>query len=72
MKQITSVTMHKDEVGQCLSYTYSVIDENTGAVTAGNQRQSVLVPDIPANEVVLGHVAAIMDYVKKKEDARNG
>lgn len=69
MKKITSVTMHTTSEGQRLSYTYSVIDENSGAVISENNRESLVVLDIPANKEVLENIAAINNYINKKMEA---
>lgn len=69
MKKITSVTMHTTSEGQRLSYTYSVIDEDTGAVISSNNRESLVVMDIPANKKILADVAEITDYVAEKLEA---
>lgn len=66
MKKITSITMHVTAEGQRLSYTYSVIDENTGAVVQENMRESMIVLDIPANKNLLGHIEAINAAVEEK------
>ena len=66
MKKITSITMHTTSEGQRLSYTFSVIDEATGAVVSGNNRESLVVLDIPANQQVLEQIAGIQAYVKGK------
>lgn len=69
MKKITSVTMHTTSEGQRLSYTYSVIDENSGSVISENNRESLVVLDIPANKEVLENIAAINNYINKKMEA---
>lgn len=66
MKKITSVTMHTTSEGQRLSYTFSVIDENTGAVISSNERAALVVLDIPANKTVLSHIAGVQEYVNDK------
>lgn len=63
MKQITSVTMHTTSEGQRLSYTYSVIDENTGTVISENNRESRVVLNIPSNQTVLDAILTINSYV---------
>ena len=68
MKKITSITMHTTSEGQRLSYTFSVIDENTGAVISSNNRESLVVLDIPANKTVLGQMAGVQSYVEGKMD----
>lgn len=72
MKVLTSVTMHTTSEGQRLSYTHSIVDENTGAITTDNIRESMIVMDIPANSEVLEHIAAIKKYVSAKLEADNG
>lgn len=66
MKKITSITMHTTSEGQRLSYTYSVIDENTGSVVSSNNRESLVVLDIPANKDALAAIGAVMSYVAEK------
>lgn len=66
MKKITSVTMHTTSEGQRLSYTYSVIDENSGAVISENNRESMVVLDIPTNQEVLKNIASINTYIGDK------
>ena len=66
MKKITSITMHTTSEGQRLSYTYSVVDENTGAVVSSNNRESLVVLEIPANEQVLGQIQAVKAFVAEK------
>lgn len=63
MKKLTSVTMHTTSEGQRLSYTYSVVDEDTGAIISDNNRESMIVLDIPKNAEVLGHIDAIKAYL---------
>lgn len=66
IKKITSVTMHTTSEGQRLSFTYSVIDANSGAVISENNRESLVVLDIPANKEVLESIANINSYIDKK------
>lgn len=66
MKKITSVTMHTTSEGQRLSYTYSVIDENTGTVISENNRESKVVLDIPSNQTVLEAINTIKSYVSER------
>ena len=66
MKKITSVTIHTTSEGQRLSYTYSVIDENSGAIISENNRESLVVLDIPVNKEVLENIAGINNYINKK------
>ena len=66
MKKLTSVTMHTTSEGQRLSYTYSVVDENSGLITSENNRESLVVLDIPTNRDVLDAVKDINNYVYEK------
>ena len=66
MKKITSITMHTTSEGQRLSYTYSVVDENSGAVLSSNNRESLVVLDIPANEGVLNSIREVNNFVASK------
>ena len=66
IKQVTSVTLHQTSEGQRISYTYSVIDENTGIVQSENNRESIVVLNITANESVLQSIESITAYVKGK------
>lgn len=66
MKVLTSVTMHTTSEGQRLSYTHSVVDENTGAIIQDNIRDSMIVMDTKANKDVLEHIGAIKDYVNER------
>ena len=66
MKKVTSITMHTTSEGKRLSYTYSVIDENTGAVISSNNRESLVVLDIPANKTVLGQMDGVQKFVEGK------
>lgn len=70
MKKITSITMHTTSEGQRLSYTYSEVDENTGAVISSNNRESLVVLDIPANAAALKHIDAVKEYVSGKLESR--
>lgn len=58
--------MHTTSEGQRMSYTYSDIDEDTGKVISENNRESMVVLDIPANKEILEHINAVMDYIKEK------
>ncbi len=65
-KVLTSVTMHTTSEGQRLSYTYSEVNEDTGAIVRDNIRESVIVMDTPANREALEHIAAVKEYVSGK------
>lgn len=66
MKKVTSITMHTTSEGQRLSYTYSEINEDNGSVISDNNRESMVVLDIPANKDVLDEIAGIKAYVTAK------
>ena len=66
MKKLTSVTMHTTSEGQRLSYTYSVVDEDTGAIISDNNRESMIVQKKKKNAEVLGHIDAIKAYLSRK------
>lgn len=66
MRVLTSTTIHTTSAGETLSYTYSVIDENTGAVISENNRESMVLLNIPANKEILQHIAAIDDFLNEK------
>lgn len=63
MKQITSFTAFIDARGQQIAYSYSDINENTGATIKDNERGSITVLPIPKNKEVLEHIAAVNEYV---------
>ena len=66
MKKETSATLHTTSEGERISYTYSVVDEQTGAVVSSNNRESVVLLDIPANKEILDHVKAVQNYVQER------
>lgn len=66
MKKVTSVTMHTTGEGQRLSYTYSVIEDESGAVLSSGNRESLVVVDIPANQEVLDAIKTIDDFVAER------
>lgn len=66
MKILTSVTMHNTSEGQRLSYTYSVVDEATGAVLQDNIRESMIVLAVPANKDLLKNIEAVKAAVSEK------
>ncbi|MCI8514109.1 MAG: hypothetical protein HFI93_05705 [Lachnospiraceae bacterium] len=66
MKKLTSVTLHTTSEGQRASYTFSEIDENTGAIRSDNNRSSMVILEIPANEDMLLHIEAVKAYVEEK------
>ncbi len=66
MNVLTSITMHTTSEGQRLSYTYSRVDEATGAILQDNIRESMIVMDIPANAEALAHMQALRAFVGKR------
>lgn len=69
MKQITSFTAFVDARGQQIAYSYSIIDENTGATIQDNIRASITVLDIPKNKDVLANIAAVNEYIMNHLEA---
>lgn len=49
MNKITSFTSYQTAEGERLSYTYSTIDDSTGAIIESNARRTVVVND---NEII--------------------
>lgn len=66
MKKITSIVIHTTSEGQRLSYTYSEIDEGTGAVMSSGNRESMVVMPIPDNAEALAAIKTLTDYVDGK------
>lgn len=66
MKKLTSMTLHNTSEGQRVSYTYSVIDENSGAVLSENNRESRIILEIPANMEALSCISTLKAYVEGK------
>ena len=66
MKKITSITLHNTSEGQRISYTFSEIDENSGAILSDNNRASFVVLDIEANRQALESISVIENFVKTK------
>lgn len=65
--KITSVTSHVTGEGNRLSYTYSVIDVNTGNVVSDNNRKTIVVIDgVEENDSIIKCIQAINNYVLKK------
>lgn len=72
MNKATSIIMHETSEGQRISYTYSVIDENTATLLSENNRDGLVLLNIPANKEVLGHIQAVKDYVQDYMDKKLG
>ncbi len=65
--KITSVTSHVTGEGNRLSYTYSVIDVNTGTLVSDNNRKNLVVLDgIEANDEIIECIQKINRYVLEK------
>ena len=61
MKKMTAITVHRTSEGERVSVLYSEIDA-LGTIIATNQREGFIAVD----EVLLGHIAALEDYVEKR------
>ena len=66
MKILTSVTLHTTSEGQRLSYTYSIVNAETGAIVSDNHRESTIVMDLPQNAAVLEHIAGIKAFAAQR------
>lgn len=66
MKKITSIVIHTTSEGQRLSYTYSQIDERTGAVISSGNRESLVVLTTPENAEALTAIKTLTDFVDGK------
>ena len=60
MKQLSSFLALNVNGGDRISFTYDVIDENTGEVTTPNAKESFFVVDDGLRE----HIDAIRDYIR--------
>ena len=68
MNKITSVTFHTTGEGQRLTYTYSVIDEDTGTLVSDNNRKNMIVMDTKNNKEILSCINKIYEYVAQKNE----
>lgn len=60
MKIVTSATVFRDALGMRLSYTYSEVDEETGAIISDNNRGNRMITDAAAR----GDATGILDYAQ--------
>lgn len=61
MKQLSSYMALSVSGGDRISYTYDVIDDETGDVVSANNKGSYFVTD----EELRGHVDAIRDWIRQ-------
>ncbi|MFR1883041.1 MAG: hypothetical protein ACLTL2_00200 [Blautia sp.] len=59
MKKLTSFTHLKTGEGDRIAYTFSEVDEKGNLVSQQNKGNFIVV-----DEMLQGHVQAIMDYIK--------
>lgn len=72
MKKLTSVTLHQSAEGQVMAYTYSEIDDATGATKSDRNMSSIVLLEKEENQEVLKNIKAVMDYAQKSIIARYG
>ena len=60
MKQLSSFMALNVNGGDCISYTYDTIDENTGDVIDTNTKESFFVVD----EDLRAHIEAVRNYIR--------
>lgn len=61
MKQLSSFMALNVNGGDRLSFTYDVIDENTGDLIDSNAKESFFVVD----ETLRSHIEAIRDFIRE-------
>ena len=64
MKIVTSATVLRDALGMRLSYNFSEVDEETGAIISDNNRGNRMITDASAREDANG----ILDYAQASLD----
>lgn len=70
INKITSITSHVSGDGQRLSYTYSVIDGDTGQIISDNNRGNlVILEEMEGYSDLIAHIKGIENYVKSKMEA---
>ncbi len=62
MKKITSFTHHTTAEGERITFTHSVIDENTGQLLKSNERQTLIVID----DSILKAIGTINNFLLEK------
>lgn len=70
VKKVTSVTSHTTSEGERLSYTYSVINEDTAEVSQENIRGSLVLLDVEKNQAALTAVKTLRDFVSTHIDGK--
>ena len=72
IKKITSFTIHTTGEGQRISYTYSIVDSDTGSIISENNRENIVVLDgIESNNLVLQSIADIKSYISVKMEGES-
>lgn len=61
MKQLSSFMVLNVNGGDRVSFTYDVIDENTGDLIDSNKKESFFVVD----ETLRGHINAVREYIRE-------
>lgn len=70
INKITSITSHVSGDGQRLSYTYSVIDGDTGQIISDNNRGNlVILEEMEGYGDLISHIKGMENYVKSKMEA---
>ena len=69
--KITSVTSHVTGEGNRLSYTYSVIDVDTGTLVSDNNRKNIVILEgVEGNDEIIECIRKINRYVLKKLESQ--
>lgn len=63
MKQLSSFMVVELYGGDRISFTYQVVDDETGDLISTNERESFFVVD----EELHGHIAAIQEYIRENK-----
>lgn len=66
IKLITSLSIIKTGEGLRLSYTYSVVDVNTGTIVKNNERASCALLE-GLNDNIISSVKEIENFIKNRE-----
>ena len=61
MKKITSFTHHTTAEGERVTFTHSIIDDNTGQLLKSNERRTLIVID----DSILKAIETINDFLWK-------
>lgn len=69
--KITSVTSHVTGEGNRLSYTYSVIDVDTGTLVSDNNRKNIVILEgVEGNDEIIECIQKINRYVLEKLESQ--